>query len=121
SANETGDVESGTSDRVADHAVFRVETGGRPAEAPPDAPPEAPASPTLGSVRTEVATALARVCDFAESVRAGRRTGASGRPLRAVVHVGIGGSHLGPQLACEALAPVDAPVDVRFLSNVDPD
>lgn len=78
-------------------------------------------SETMAQVHAEVAATLTRVCGFAERVRAGQWTGAGGLPVRAVVHVGIGGSHLGPQLACEALAPHDAPIDVRFLSNVDPE
>lgn len=56
--------------------------------------------------------------DLAEAVRDGRWLGRTGKPVRAVVHVGIGGSHLGPELACGALAPTPA-LDIRFLANVD--
>lgn len=51
-----------------------------------------------------------RLLAFAESVRAGA--------WRTVLHIGIGGSHLGPELACQALAADDAPA-IRFLANVD--
>ncbi len=80
-----------------------------------------PAGTATDTDAAAVEATLARVCAFADTVRAGRWPGASGHPIRSVVHVGIGGSHLGPQLACEALADRDAPLTVRFLSNVDPD
>ncbi|HET7136367.1 MAG TPA: glucose-6-phosphate isomerase [Casimicrobiaceae bacterium] len=66
-----------------------------------------------------------RMAVLAGAIREGRRKGATGRPLRFVVNVGIGGSDLGPKLVCEALdrsddARSDAP-DVAFVSNVDPE
>ena len=36
------------------------------------------------------------------------------------VHIGIGGSYLGPRLLCEAIAPSSSPIRVHFLANVDP-
>ncbi len=72
-------------------------------------------------VAAEVAQTFERMFDFAEAVRDGRWQAAGGRRIESVVHVGIGGSHLGPQLACEALAHESGRLDVRFLSNVDPD
>lgn len=58
--------------------------------------------------------------DFANAVRSGARTGASGQPLRTIVHIGIGGSDLGPRLLLEALKHVREPgIDVRFAANVD--
>lgn len=57
---------------------------------------------------------------FADAVRSGARTGASGRPLRNIVHIGIGGSDLGPRLIWEALKHRRQPgMDVRFAGNVD--
>jgi glucose-6-phosphate isomerase len=53
----------------------------------------------------------------------GNRTwlGATGQPVEAVVHLGIGGSDLGPRMAVHALAEDRRPgIDVRFVSNVDP-
>lgn len=58
-----------------------------------------------------------RFLDFAEDVRNGRCAGDGGRPIDAVVHIGIGGSQLGPALAVDALGG-DGP-QVRFLANVD--
>ena len=63
----------------------------------------------------------ARMRALADDLRAGRRRGGSGAPIRAVVNLGIGGSDLGPRLVCDALSPAGAPpVDVAFVSNVDP-
>jgi glucose-6-phosphate isomerase len=66
-----------------------------------------------------------RMAELSRVLREGRRKGATGRPLRSVINIGIGGSDLGPRLACDALAGVDdarsgAP-DVAFVSNVDPE
>jgi glucose-6-phosphate isomerase len=64
---------------------------------------------------------LDRLCAFAERARAGEWRGATGRPLRAVVNVGIGGSDLGPATVYEALrAYSTSEVAMRFVSNVDP-
>ena len=58
-----------------------------------------------------------RSLDLAEAVRAGRWRGCAGKPIRTVLHIGIGGSHLGPALAIDALGG-DGP-QIRFLANVD--
>src|SRR5690606_5951534 len=64
---------------------------------------------------------LERMADFARRVRDGRWTGHTGRPIRAVVNLGIGGSDLGPAMATEALrADADRRLVFRFVSNVDP-
>lgn len=57
---------------------------------------------------------------FAEAVRSGAKTGATGKPFRAIVHIGIGGSDLGPRLIWEALRPLDPQIELRFVANVDP-
>ncbi|GAA2402139.1 glucose-6-phosphate isomerase [Streptomyces glaucosporus] len=63
---------------------------------------------------------LDRMSDFARRVRAGEWTGHTGRRIRNVVNIGIGGSDLGPAMAYEALrAYTDRELDVRFVSNVD--
>ena len=64
----------------------------------------------------------ARMREIAEGLRGGRWLGATGRPIRRVVNVGIGGSDLGPRFVADALATGEAePVDVGFVSNVDPE
>jgi glucose-6-phosphate isomerase len=63
---------------------------------------------------------LDRMALFAEQVRFGQWQGATGRPIRNVVNIGIGGSDLGPAMAYDALrAFADPALAVRFVSNVD--
>ncbi len=63
---------------------------------------------------------LDRMSSFAEQVRGGDWRGAAGDPIRAVVNIGIGGSHLGPEMAVTALAAHSHPdLAFRFVSNVD--
>ncbi|MBV7695069.1 glucose-6-phosphate isomerase [Streptomyces sp. TRM70350] len=63
---------------------------------------------------------LDKMADFAERVRSGEWTGHTGRRIRNVVNVGIGGSDLGPAMAYEVLrAFTDRELTVRFVSNVD--
>ncbi len=68
----------------------------------------------------EVHEVLDRMAAFAAGVRSGEWRGHTGRPVRAVVNVGIGGSDLGPAMAYEALrAFSDRGLAFRFVSNVD--
>jgi glucose-6-phosphate isomerase len=63
---------------------------------------------------------LDKMARFADSVRSGAWTGATGKRIRTVVNIGIGGSDLGPAMAYEALRPYTArALDFRFVSNVD--
>src|SRR6266581_46354 len=63
---------------------------------------------------------LRRMADFSERVRSGAWTGHTGRVMRAVVNIGIGGSDLGPAMAYDALRWYsDRSLVVRFVSNVD--
>ena len=72
-------------------------------------------------VMEEILRVRAHVNEFAESVRAGRITGATGKKFLSVINVGIGGSDLGPTLVHEALSSVSAPaVHAHFVSNIDP-
>ena len=62
-----------------------------------------------------------RMAAFVGAVRSGERRGSSGKRFRAAVSIGIGGSHLGPAMACEALDGfTDERIGCRFASNVDP-
>jgi glucose-6-phosphate isomerase len=68
----------------------------------------------------EVHDVLDRMAAFATSVRTGEWRGHTGKPIRAVVNIGIGGSDLGPAMAYEALrAYGDRSIAFRFVSNVD--
>ena len=69
----------------------------------------------------EVHAELDRMNDLAGSVRSGDWTGATGKRIRAVVNIGIGGSDLGPAMAYEALRSYTTPeIEFRYVSNVDP-
>ena len=63
---------------------------------------------------------LDRMAAFADQVRNGSWRGYTGQRIRHVVNIGIGGSDLGPVMACEALRHYSRhDIDVRFVSNVD--
>ena len=63
-----------------------------------------------------------RMESFTRAVHDGTWRGLTGRLLSAVVNIGIGGADLGPRMAAHALHAYRHPgVDVRFVSNVDPD
>jgi glucose-6-phosphate isomerase len=68
----------------------------------------------------DVHAVLDKMADFADRVRDGRWTGATGKRIAAVVNIGIGGSDLGPSMAYEALKDFsDRGIVGRFVSNVD--
>jgi len=72
-------------------------------------------------VVADVHEVLDRMAAFSERVRSGEWKGATGRRIRSVVNVGIGGSDLGPVMAYEALRHYrDPEIECRFVSNVDP-
>ena len=71
-------------------------------------------------VVADVHRVLARMSAFAEAVRSGEWRGHTGKPIRNVVNVGIGGSDLGPVMAYEALRHfAQRELTFRFVSNVD--
>jgi glucose-6-phosphate isomerase len=95
-----------TEDRAVLHIALRAPEGG--------------AFAGDAAISGEVKKSRAAQREFAEAVRSGRRVGATGELFRDVVHIGIGGSHLGPALMVDALAPwsIGGP-KVHFVSNID--
>jgi glucose-6-phosphate isomerase len=71
-------------------------------------------------VSAEVAGVRCGMADYAEAVRAGREAGATGKAFTAIVHIGIGGSDLGPRLVWDALRPLESAIDLRFVANIAP-
>ena len=68
----------------------------------------------------EVHAVLDRMAAFADKVRSGAWTGHSGKRIRNIINIGIGGSYLGPEMAYRALRPFcDPGLTVRFVANVD--
>ncbi len=71
-------------------------------------------------VVADVHDVLDRMADFSERIRSGEWKGHTGKPIRNVVNVGIGGSDLGPVMAYEALRHYTRrDLTFRFVSNVD--
>jgi glucose-6-phosphate isomerase len=72
------------------------------------------------NVVPKVHAVLDRMADFANRVRSGEWKGHTGKRIRNVVNVGIGGSDLGPVMAYEALRHyTDGTMTFRFVSNID--
>ncbi|RFU82454.1 glucose-6-phosphate isomerase [Streptomyces triticagri] len=96
-----------TEDRSVLHAALR---------APRDAVIESDGENVVPGVHA----VLDRMGDFSDRIRSGAWTGHTGRPIRNVVNIGIGGSDLGPAMAYEVLRSFTArDLDLRFVSNVD--
>ena len=85
-----GDMVNASEQRAALHVALR---------APPGQPFPAP----IGDVMPAVEMARRRMRDVSDALRQGRWTGHAGKAIATVVHIGIGGSHLGPEMAVRAL------------------
>ncbi|MBP5215047.1 MAG: glucose-6-phosphate isomerase, partial [Alphaproteobacteria bacterium] len=71
-------------------------------------------------VMPQINEVLEKVKDFSEAVRLGRFVGYTGKKLTNIVNIGIGGSDLGPYMACEALRHYWAKdINCYFISNID--
>ncbi|MFM1819611.1 MAG: putative glucose-6-phosphate isomerase, partial [Actinomycetota bacterium] len=71
-------------------------------------------------VVSDVHSVLESMGKLAQKVRSGSWLGATGKPIKHVVNIGIGGSDLGPVMAYEALKPYsDRSISFHFVSNVD--
>jgi glucose-6-phosphate isomerase len=101
-----------TEGRAALHVALRHRADGR-----------GPARPIMVDgidVMPDVLHTLARVKEFAARVRSGAWTGSTGKPIRHVVNIGIGGSHLGPMFVADALKDHHGPdISAAFVSNPD--
>ncbi len=63
---------------------------------------------------------LGRMKECSSRIRSGEWKGYTGKPIRRVVNIGIGGSDLGPAMACQALRPfAGTDIDFFFVSNID--
>src|SRR5439155_27335082 len=72
------------------------------------------------NVVPKVHEVLDKMTAFSDSIRTGQWKGHTGKPIRNVINIGIGGSDLGPRMATEALRYYsDRSLAVRFVSNVD--
>ncbi|ODP32511.1 glucose-6-phosphate isomerase [Pandoraea sp. ISTKB] len=97
-----------TEDRAALHIALR-------------APKDVSFHDTSGDVSQGVRETLSRMRDFSERVRDGRWVGATGKRIKHLINVGIGGSDLGPRMVCDALAVYGrADLSAHFIANIDP-
>ena len=72
-------------------------------------------------VIADVHATLEKIYAFADKVRSGAWVGVTGKPIKTVVNIGIGGSDLGPVMVYEALKPYKQDgLECRFVSNIDP-
>ena len=96
-----------TEDRAVLHVALRM-------------PPDAELTVDGQDVVADVHRVLDKMAAFSDDVRSGAWTGATGRRIRNVVNIGIGGSDLGPAMAYEALRDYsERSMTFRFVSNVD--
>jgi glucose-6-phosphate isomerase len=101
---EAGEIANPTEKRMVGHYWLR-----NPALAPT---PE---------IRAEVEDTLQRIKSFAQDVHSGKITAENGERFEHVLHIGIGGSALGPQLVSTALGSPDDAMDIFFFDNTDPE
>jgi glucose-6-phosphate isomerase len=72
------------------------------------------------NVMPDVNAVLAQMKAFADQISDGKWLGYTGKPIKSLVNIGIGGSDLGPVMVTEALKPYQNPnLEVFFVSNVD--
>ncbi|MDO5720508.1 MAG: glucose-6-phosphate isomerase [Actinomycetaceae bacterium] len=97
-----------TEDRAVLHTALRL---------PADAELTVDGQDVVADVHAE----LDKIYDFADRVRSGEWKGVTGKPIRTVVNIGIGGSDLGPVMVYEALKPyAQEGLSARYISNIDP-
>lgn len=72
------------------------------------------------AIEQEIQNVCARMYDIADRIRSGQWRGHTDKPISDIVHIGIGGSHLGPQLVVEALVDWSiAKLNIHFVANID--
>jgi glucose-6-phosphate isomerase len=72
-------------------------------------------------IRAEIEDTIQRLKKFAEDVHKGKITAENGKRFEHILHIGIGGSALGPQFVVDALGSPHDPMDIFFFDNTDPD
>ena len=68
-----------------------------------------------------VSNSLGKINIISDEINSGKRLGFTGKKITDVVNIGIGGSHLGPEMATNALAYYSKGIKPHFISNIDPD
>ena len=71
-------------------------------------------------VMPQIRSVLARMVKLSDAIRSDNWRGHTGMPIKNIINIGIGGSDLGPVMACEALKPYSKRgLNIRFVSNID--
>ena len=71
-------------------------------------------------VMPEINASIDKMGVFSESIRSGQWKGFTGKRIKSIVNIGIGGSDLGPAMVCKALKPYgNKNIIPLFVSNVD--
>lgn len=73
------------------------------------------------AIRAEIVETNARIHKFASDIHVARIPAPDGKPFEHILHIGIGGSALGPQFVADALGSSRDSMDIFFLDNTDPD
>ncbi|CAD7948393.1 unnamed protein product [Amoebophrya sp. A25] len=133
-AMQSGDVMNATEGRAVLHTALRIQdpgfsasNGNAQAEAETASLSSASSSsPYASEISSEVLRVRREIRDFAEQVRSGKWLGCTGKELKDVISVGIGGSYLGVEFVLEALKTEERAMAhssgrrTQFLANVDP-
>ena len=80
-----------------------------------------PALASTPAIRTEIEDTIQHIKRFAEDVHSGKITAEDGRRFEHVLHIGIGGSALGPQFVSDALGSAQNRMNIFFFDNTDPE
>ena len=80
-----------------------------------------PALAPTPEIRAEIEDTIQRIKTFAADVHAEKITAENGKRFEHMLHIGIGGSALGPQFVADALGSSHDPMDIFFFDNTDPD
>jgi glucose-6-phosphate isomerase len=71
-------------------------------------------------LKDAITSTLAKIETFAQQVHRGEVKPPNAPRFTDILSIGIGGSALGPQFVAQALAPLDAPLNIHFIDNTDP-
>src|SRR5438105_13809975 len=80
-----------------------------------------PALAPTPAIRAEIEDTIQHIKRFAEDVHSGKITAENGRRFDRVLHIGIGGSALGPQFVSDALGSAQNRMNIFFFDNTDPE
>ena len=80
-----------------------------------------PALAPSAELRADIEHTNKRIKEFATDIHAGKIGAENGKRFEHILHIGIGGSALGPQFVADALGSWNDPMDIDFFDNTDPD